>query len=124
VIGTVVQVNVSSGGIPKRAIASAALTETGIAGDSWRFPFHGGRRKAILLITSEGIDELISQGFALFPGALGENVAPRFKPPRSRRGLISIERARVSTPNSQPPTPKKTAGLALCVGVGSWKLGV
>jgi hypothetical protein len=31
VIGTVVQVNVSSGGIPKRAIASAALTETGIA---------------------------------------------------------------------------------------------
>jgi len=76
-IGTIVQVNVSSGGIPKRAVPSAVLTEAGIAGDSWRYPFHGGRRKAVLLITSEGIDELVSQGFALFPGALGENFTTR-----------------------------------------------
>jgi MOSC domain-containing protein YiiM len=46
----------------------------GIVGDAWRYPFHGGRRKAILLITVEGIDELVSQGIALFPGALGENL--------------------------------------------------
>jgi hypothetical protein len=77
VTGTVVQVSVSRGGIPKLAIPSADLTATGITGDAWRYPFHGGRRKAILLITIEGIDELISQGFPLFPGALGENVTTR-----------------------------------------------
>jgi MOSC domain-containing protein YiiM len=49
----------------------------GIVGDAWRYPFHGGRRKAILLITVEGIDELVSQGVALFPGALGENLTTR-----------------------------------------------
>ena len=75
--GTVVQVSVSRGGIPKRAIESAAVTERGIVGDAWRYPFHGGRRRAILLITLEGIDELVAQGFALFPGALGENLTTR-----------------------------------------------
>lgn len=75
--GSVVQVNVSRGGIPKLAIQSAELTEMGIVGDAWRYPFHGGRRKAILLITVEGIDELVSQGVALFPGALGENLTTR-----------------------------------------------
>ena len=49
----------------------------GIAGDAWRYPFHGGARKAILLVTVEGLDELISQGFPLFPGALGENLTTR-----------------------------------------------
>jgi MOSC domain-containing protein YiiM len=72
--GTVVQVNVSPGGIPKVAIPSATLTGAGIIGDAWRFPFHGGRRKAVLVITSEGIDEIVAQGFALFRGGLGENL--------------------------------------------------
>ena len=31
----------------------------------------------MLLITIEGIDELVSQGFPLFPGALGENLTTR-----------------------------------------------
>ena len=46
-------------------------------GDAWRYPFHGGRRKAVLLVTSEGIDELGAQGFPFFPGALGENLTTR-----------------------------------------------
>jgi MOSC domain-containing protein YiiM len=71
------QVGVSQGGVPKLAISSAGLTEIGVAGDRWRYPFHGGRRKAILLITAEGIDELVEQGFPLFPGALGENLTTR-----------------------------------------------
>jgi MOSC domain-containing protein YiiM len=77
VTGTVVQVNVSRGGVPKLAIPAGELTEVGIVGDSWRYPFHGGPRKAVLLITIEGIDELVSQGFPLFPGALGENLTTR-----------------------------------------------
>jgi MOSC domain-containing protein YiiM len=75
--GNVVQVSVSQGGVPKLPVPSAELTEVGIAGDTWRYPFHGGRRRAILLVTGEGIDELIAQGFSLFPGALGENLTTR-----------------------------------------------
>jgi MOSC domain-containing protein YiiM len=77
VTGTIVQINVSHGGIPKRAIPSGDVTETGVKGDSWRFPFHGGRHQAVLLITIEGLEEVIAQGFALFPGALGENLTTR-----------------------------------------------
>ena len=60
--------------MPKTPVALAEVTSSGIAGDSWRYPFHGGPQKAILLITAEGIEELAQQGFAVFPGALGENI--------------------------------------------------
>ena len=103
--GTVVQVSVSKGGIPKLATASAELTETGVAGDDWRYPFHGGRRKAILLITMEGIDELVSQCFPLFPGALGENLTTRGLDRRELRigqrfrvGAAEIELVQLRTP--------------------------
>ena len=103
--GTVLQVSVSQGGIPKRAIPSAELTATGIAGDAWRYPFHGGRRQAILLVTIEGIDELISQGFPLFPGALGENLTTRGLDRRELRigrrvrvGQAEIELTRIRRP--------------------------
>ena len=71
---TVVQVNVSRGGIPKREIPYGELTPAGITGDDWRYPFHGGPRQAVLLITIEGIEELVALGFPLYPGALGENL--------------------------------------------------
>jgi MOSC domain-containing protein YiiM len=38
---------------------------------------HGGPLQAILLVTSEGIDELIAAGYPLFFGALGENLTTR-----------------------------------------------
>ena len=63
--GTIVQVNVSRGGVPKRAIPSGEVTEAGIAGDAWRFPFHGGTLKAILLVTAEGLDEVCDHAFLL-----------------------------------------------------------
>jgi MOSC domain-containing protein YiiM len=105
VTGTVLQVNVSRGGIPKRAIPFGELTAAGIAGDAWRYPFHGGPRKAILLITIEGIDELLSQGFPLFPGALGENLTTRGLDRRALRlghrvqvGDAAIELTTIRTP--------------------------
>jgi MOSC domain-containing protein YiiM len=104
-IGTVLQVNVSRGGIPKQSIPSGELTAAGIAGDAWRFPFHGGARKAILLVTIEGIDELVSQGFPLFPGALGENLTTQGLDRRALRlgqrlrvGDAAIELTMVHTP--------------------------
>src|SRR5262245_33953085 len=103
--GTVVQVSVSRGGIPKLAISSADLTEIGMTEDACRYPFHGGRRQAILLITIEAIDELIAQGFPLFPGALGENLTTRGLDRRQLRmgqrfrvGEADIELTRVRAP--------------------------
>jgi MOSC domain-containing protein YiiM len=73
--GSIVQINVSPGGVPKRPIAEAEVTPEGIRGDSWAHPqIHGGPKQAVLLITSEGIDELIAQGYPIFAGALGENL--------------------------------------------------
>jgi MOSC domain-containing protein YiiM len=73
--GSISQINISPGGVPKRPIPEATVTTEGIRGDSWAHPnIHGGPRQALLLITSEGLDELIAQGFPLYPGALGENL--------------------------------------------------
>jgi MOSC domain-containing protein YiiM len=76
--GSVLQVNVSRGGVPKRAIVEGQVTALGIAGDSHAHPqIHGGPRQAVLLITAEGIDELAALSFPVFPGALGENITTR-----------------------------------------------
>jgi MOSC domain-containing protein YiiM len=92
--GTVLQVNVSRGGIPKQAIPSGVLTAAGLEGDAWRYPFHGGPRQAVLLITAEAIEELVMHGFPLFHGALGENLTTRGL---DRRALRFGDRLRVGT---------------------------
>jgi len=75
VSASVLQINVSPGGVPKRPIPTGVVTPLGITGDGHAHPqIHGGPRKAILIITSEGIDELKEQGFQLYHGALGENL--------------------------------------------------
>ncbi len=69
------QINISKGGIPKRPIAEAVVTELGIEGDDHAHPqYHGGIRKALLLVSEEGIAELVEAGFPLYAGAMGENV--------------------------------------------------
>ena len=97
--GSLLQINVSPGGIPKRPIPSGVLTPLGLEGDSHAHPaIHGGPRKAILLIASEAIDELIARGYPLFYGALGENFTTRGIDVRQLRlgqilrvGVTSIE---------------------------------
>jgi MOSC domain-containing protein YiiM len=74
VTATVVQVSISPGGVPNYAVAEGNLTRTGIEGDNWHHSFHGGSKRAILLITAETIHELTTQGFPLFYGALAENI--------------------------------------------------
>lgn len=64
--------------MPKLPIEEAVVTPLGIDGDLHRHPeIHGGPNKAILWITSEGIEELTVAGFPLYPGALGENLTTR-----------------------------------------------
>jgi MOSC domain-containing protein YiiM len=78
VTGSILQVNISRGGIPKLPVPQAAIGPLGLEGDSHAHPrIHGGPDKAVLLITLEGIDELIQGGYALYPGALGENLTIR-----------------------------------------------
>ncbi len=73
--GAVLQVSVSAGGVPNHAIGCGDVTVRGIAGDGWRHPeFHGIPKRAILLVTAEGLDEIRAAGFPLYPGALGENL--------------------------------------------------
>ena len=76
--GTIVQVNISRGGVPKLPVALASVGPLGLAGDSQAHPqIHGGPNQAVLIITLEGIHELIERGYPLFPGALGENLTTR-----------------------------------------------
>ena len=76
--GTILQVNVSAGGLPKRAIATAHIGESGLEGDRQAHPqIHGGPLQAVLLVASEVVDELIARGYPLFYGALGENLTTR-----------------------------------------------
>ena len=73
--GSILQVSISPGGLPKHAVRSGTLTLTGLESDHHAHPdIHGGSQQAVLLITAEGIAELAAQGFPLTPGSLGENL--------------------------------------------------
>jgi MOSC domain-containing protein YiiM len=76
--GTIVQVNISFGGLPKRSIPEGLITPLGLEGDRQAHSnIHGGPDKAILLIASEVVDELVARGYPVFYGALGENLTTR-----------------------------------------------
>lgn len=71
----ILQVNISSGGIPKHPVSSARITFTRVEGDDWaNRKVHGLPGQAVCLFSSELIEELKTEGFPLFPGALGENL--------------------------------------------------
>ncbi len=79
--------------MPKRPIAEGHVDALGIRGDGHAHPqIHGGPFQALLVITSEGTEELIGQGFPLFHGALGENITTRGI---DRRWMRSGQRYRV-----------------------------
>lgn len=64
--------------MPKTAIDSGFIGSLGIEGDLHAHPqFHGGPKKAVLIISSETIDELVKRGYPVFYGALGENLTTR-----------------------------------------------
>lgn len=73
--GTIVQVSVSNGGVPKTAVPAARITEAGVEGDRQANPeIHGGPERAVCLFSMERIRELQAEGHAIVPGAVGENV--------------------------------------------------
>lgn len=73
--GTIVQLSISNGGVPKYAIQEAIVTPLGLEGDRHNHPeFHGGPNQALLLVSAENLESLRNDGWPLFPGALGENL--------------------------------------------------
>ena len=113
---SVVQVSVSRGGLPKRAIAEADVTAKGVAGDAWANPLiHGGPGQALLVISAEGTDELIGQGFALFHGALGENLTTRGL---DRRAWRAGQRYRAGAAVIELTKPRWPCGALNVYGTG------
>jgi MOSC domain-containing protein YiiM len=73
-VGRVVQLNVSSGGVPKRPVPGAYVGELGLEGDFHDSPTHGGPLRAVSLLAVEAIGRVAADGHPIAPGTTGENV--------------------------------------------------
>ena len=74
-LGRVFQINVSSGGVPKRAVLRGVITGLGLEGDRQaNLDVHGGVERAVCLYSLERILALQEEGHPIFPGAAGENL--------------------------------------------------
>lgn len=72
--GRIHQINVSQGGVPKYAVASARVGASGLEGDAHRGSQHGGPERAVCLYSLELIERLRAEGHPIVPGSVGENV--------------------------------------------------
>src|SRR5439155_7523770 len=105
-IGRVVQVSVSAGGVPKRAVERARLDRLGLEGDHHNSRIgHGGPERALCLLAMEVIETLRREGHPIEPGTIGENLTiggldwPALRPgDRLRIGAALIEITRFTTP--------------------------
>jgi MOSC domain-containing protein YiiM len=75
VTGKVHQLNVSDGGVPKTAVATALVSASGVEGDRQRDTVgHGGPDRAVCLYSWELIQQLRDEGHPIQAGWVGENV--------------------------------------------------
>ncbi len=77
--GSIVQLNLSRGGVPKLPVMLAEVTELGLAGDGHNesLAIHGGPERALCLFAIERIEALAAEGHPIFAGATGENITTR-----------------------------------------------
>ncbi len=69
------QINVSDGGVPKRPVLEARVSETGVEGDRKRnIKVHGGSDRAICLFSLELLERLQDEGHPIDSGLSGENL--------------------------------------------------
>ena len=74
-MATIHRINTSLGGVPKRAVATAVITQRGIEGDKQAKPgIHGGIYKAVSLLAQEVIETIAAEGHPITPGSCGENL--------------------------------------------------
>ena len=73
--GTIQAVYVSGGGVPKRPVASAWISASGVEGDRQRDRrLHGGPDRAVCLYSFDLIQKLQAEGHPIAPGVIGENL--------------------------------------------------
>ena len=73
-IARVVSINVSKGGIPKNPVGAVFIRAGGLEGDGHHHEKHYRPLQAVSLQDIEKLNELRGEGYALYPGATGENV--------------------------------------------------
>ena len=73
--GTVAQLNLSQGGLPKTAVERVDVEWRGVVGDRQATRVHHGRPwQALCLWSTEVIDALHADGHPIAPGLAGENI--------------------------------------------------
>ncbi len=72
--GVLLAICISRGGIPKLPQAEAWLTVDGFVGDGRNHAKHLRPERAVSLLDMEVIEQLRREGFAVEPGATGENL--------------------------------------------------
>jgi len=76
--GSVAQLNVGRGGVPKQPVDAVEITWSGLVGDRQRTRQHHGRPfQAVCLWSSDVIEALQAEGHPIAPGSAGENVTVR-----------------------------------------------
>jgi MOSC domain-containing protein YiiM len=74
-IGTVVSINVSSGGVPKSRISGVQVSRSGLQNDAQNdTKHHGGPDRAVCVYSLERIRSLQAEGHPIDVGTAGENV--------------------------------------------------
>jgi MOSC domain-containing protein YiiM len=107
--GSVVQLNLSSGGLPKLPVDTAEVDWTGVVGDRQHTRMHHGRPwQALCLWSLEVIDAFRADGHPIAPGLAGENITvsglhwPDVRPGvRIRVGAVLCEISSYAIPCSQ-----------------------
>jgi MOSC domain-containing protein YiiM len=75
---TLIQLNVSPGGMPKLPVMFARVTRSGVEGDKQRnLKFHGGPNRAVCIYSEELYGELRDAGIDMTFGSVGENFSTR-----------------------------------------------
>jgi MOSC domain-containing protein YiiM len=73
--GRLESINVSDGGVPKRAVPEASVAFSGLSGDRQRdLRYHGGPDRAVSLYSAEVIAALAAEGHPIAAGTTGENL--------------------------------------------------
>ena len=74
-IGTLVSINVSNGGVPKRRVTDAKVSRLGLLKDAHNdTEGHGGPERAVCVYALERIRALQSEGHPIDVGTAGENL--------------------------------------------------
>ena len=77
-LGQLAQLNISTGGMPKKPIAEAMVTVDGVKGD-WQKnrKYHGGPNRAVCIYSEELYQGLRDDGVKVQNGDIGENFTTR-----------------------------------------------